>query len=165
MRRVKAAVQHRNFFGGVAGGGLMTSMSNCLGSWTRHVRKLVAALISLALVSAAHAQTNFNEVEGASGNSTKANANIVPFGMVAGDTITGLTTGTTTGNLTTSYDYFRLHTATLPSAIYLHRLTITTTATGTHVGSIRALTQVNGAVSGGTDDQAQASSTVTTPPK
>ncbi|MBK8268222.1 MAG: hypothetical protein IPK83_07900 [Planctomycetes bacterium] len=125
----------------------------------------LAVLIGLVGANAAKA-TNFPESEGATGNSTKANANVIPFDMVDGDTITGTTTGTTTAALGSSLDYFRLHTAADALGIYMYRLTITPTVgdTGTHVGSIRGLDQDLGVILA-VEAQVQGSTTGTVPPK
>lgn len=56
-----------------------------------------------------------------------------------------------------------MSTAASSLAIYQHRLTITTAGTAGHTGTIRGLTQTNGAINAGTDAAIQTSSTTTTP--
>ncbi|MBL8858685.1 MAG: hypothetical protein JNL28_09285 [Planctomycetes bacterium] len=131
------------------------------------IRSLASALSILFLASLASAQTNFPEVEP---NSNKSEATSVGV-MTAGDTITGITTGslTTAGStLATTGDNFRVRTAALPLGIYRHTLTITSSTVG-HVGSIRGLNQLGttgvGGTAGTADVSMQTSSTLTVPPR
>jgi hypothetical protein len=122
----------------------------------------VGALTTLA--GTASAQTSFPEVEP---NSVKTEATPV-VGIVSGDSITGTTTGTVgTVGLTTlpSVDTFRVKTSALPLAIYRHTLTITTTGTTGHIGTIRGLSQLNGVINPTSDAVFATSTTVTTPPR
>lgn len=97
--------------------------------------KNLVFIASLLAVNPAFA-VNFAEVEGASGNSTRANANVLN-GFAAGDTITGTTTGssTTAGNAIGSADYFRLNTTSVASGIWKSRMTVSGTTNFT--GSLR----------------------------
>jgi hypothetical protein len=106
--------------------------------------------------------TDFPETEP---NDTKGAANgVTP--MVAGDRITGNTTGSSTITPgAASADYFRVQTGPLPPAIYRHRLVITTDGTAGHTGTIRGLTQTAGVPNAGTDATVQTSSTTTSPPR
>lgn len=136
----------------------------------RHVsalRALVLSLASLPLCSIAAAQVSFPETEP---NTNKSEANSAG-GMTAGDTITGVTTGTitTAGSLLiTSVDNFRVRTAALPLGIYRHSLTITSPTVG-HTGTLRGLNQTGtvgvGGTAGTTDVPMQASSVTTVPPR
>jgi hypothetical protein len=126
-------------------------------------------LVPLVLATSTFAQTNFPEIEP---NSDKAAATPV-FGIVAGDAITGTTTGavTTTGStLVTTVDTFRVKTAALPPGLYQHRLTLTSATVG-HTGSIRSQGGHSGTActTGGTvvpgDGAAQTSLTTSTPPR
>lgn len=115
---------------------------------------LIAALV--AIPATAVRAVDFPEVEGAGGNSSKATANA--FTLADGDSISGTCTGTTTGALVTSFDYFRIKTAAAPLGIYLHRITLTPTGVA-WTGSIRGLTQTNGVITAGSDAQVQVSAT------
>ncbi|MBL8863336.1 MAG: HYR domain-containing protein [Planctomycetes bacterium] len=134
--------------------------------------RLLAAsgLSTLAVLAvSAHAQTSFPEAEP---NGTKSEATPA-LGLVAGDFLTGTTTGsaTTAGSaLSTTADTFRVRTAPLPPGIYRHRLTITTGGTAGHTGTVRGLTQSGTVGVGGTpnptsDTTIQTTSTATTPPR
>lgn len=104
-------------------------------------------------------------------NETKATATMAGP-LVNGDILNGITTGSVTTPGATSLDTWRLSTAVAPLGIYRHRLTITTTGTAGHTGSLRGQTQ-SAATAGtwpgpvgtgtGTDTSAQSSSTATTP--
>lgn len=107
-------------------------------------------------------------------NDTKAAA--TPVNLLApGDTITGNSTGTSTTTAgAASADYYRVSTPAQSVGIYRNRLTITTTGTAGHTGTIRGLGQTaTGANSTGPgapsatalDNAAQTSSTATTPPR
>ncbi len=103
----------------------------------------VAALVACAAI--VNAQTNFPEIEP---NAVRTEATLVN-GMVANDTISGVTTGTTvTTNTTTSatVDVFRVKTGPLPLAIYRHALTLTSATVG-HASTLRSLLQTNGVIS------------------
>ncbi|HLP83857.1 MAG TPA: hypothetical protein VK157_05865 [Phycisphaerales bacterium] len=119
--------------------------------------RAVAITTSLVLASAAFAQA---EVEP---NDTTATANNAfgasGTGLVPGDTITGVTTGTSTtvAGLGSS-DNFRVKTAAAPLAIYRHRLVLTTDGTAGHAGSLRGVGNT-----GSGDASAQSSSTTTSP--
>ena len=89
--------------------------------WNRWRLLLAPALLATPSL----AQVQFNELEP---NSQKSQATPVT-GIVAGDTIKGLSTGlvTTLGNTTDpSVDVFKVKTGMLPLGIYRHRLTLTT---------------------------------------
>ena len=97
-------------------------------------------------------------------NDTKATANA--FGLTAGDAITGTTTGSsTTVPGIGSADYFRMTVAPSALGIYRHRMTITTTGTAGHTGTIRGLSQTAGVINAGTDITFQSSSATTNPPR
>ncbi|MBL8857447.1 MAG: hypothetical protein JNL28_02945, partial [Planctomycetes bacterium] len=118
-----------------------------------------AAFATALLATSTFAQTNFPEVEP---NGQKSEANAVGIvTMTAGDTITGVSTGTsTTLGLTTDAtgDTFRVKTGALPLGIYKHRLTVTTSTTTGHTASIRGVNQ-SGGVPGTTDSTVQTTST------
>lgn len=123
--------------------------------------KRLLILAGVAAIGSAQA-ADFFEVED---NNTKAAANTF-LGLVAGDTINGITTGSsTTVAGIGSADYFRVGLAASALGIYQHRLTLTTLGTAGHVGSIRGLTQTAGVPNAGTDATFQSSSTATTPPR
>lgn len=114
---------------------------------------ILAAAVAALCVRPATASV-FNELEG---NDSKLTANLAT-GMLAGDSIVGLSTSGSGAGL----DYFRVQTGALPAGIYRHRLTLTTTGTAGHTGTIRGLSQ-SGGVIGTTDATVQTSSTLTTP--
>lgn len=96
---------------------------------------------------------SFAEVEP---NDTKATANVISIPMVAGDTITGFSTGGFNGipgDL--SPDYFVVQTAMLPPGIYQHRLVLTIAgpppATDTYAASIVGLQQIGGVIQPNTE--------------
>jgi len=95
-----------------------------------------------APLAAARAQTSFPEIEP---NETKATATAAAC-LVAGDSVTGTSTGSVTTAGPTSVDTFRVQTCALPLGIYEHRLTLAT-ANG---GSIRGVTQTGTIGVGGT---------------
>lgn len=106
------------------------------------------------------AQAQFIESEP---NDTKAAANNV-FGIASAGTIRGNTTGTsTTVPGAASADNFLVKTTAAGLGIYQYRMTLTTTGTAGHVGSLRGLTQTAGVPNVGTDSTLQTSSTATTP--
>jgi hypothetical protein len=103
----------------------------------------VRTLAVAAIASTSFAQTSFPEVEP---NSAKSEATAV-VGIVAGDSITGTSTGTVTtaGDTTSaSVDMYRVQTAAAPLAIYKHTLSLTST-TGGNAMTVRGVTQVAGA--------------------
>ncbi|MBL8859713.1 MAG: hypothetical protein JNL28_14500 [Planctomycetes bacterium] len=127
-----------------------------------------AAFAASLLSSSAFAQTNFPEVEP---NGQKSQATPV-VGMVAGDTISGVSTGTTTvlgDTAINSADVFRVRTGALPLGLYKHRLTLTTSTTTGHTGSIRGLNQTGTVGVGGTpgtvDTEIQTAITTSSPPR
>jgi hypothetical protein len=80
-------------------------------------------LTALALATSAVAQTAFPEIEP---NGDKTLATTVD-GIVAGDFITGTSTGTNTtsgSTIAASVDVFRVRTAPLPLGLYEHLLNI-----------------------------------------
>lgn len=131
--------------------------------------------LGLALsASATSARAQFTETEP---NDNKAGANGVSC-LSPGSTITGNTTGaSTTVAGPASSDNFLVQSCALPLGIYRHRLTITTTGTAGHIGSIRGLSQIaapadtlagipwDGVVGtpGTTDTAVQTGSSATTP--
>ncbi|HPF38873.1 MAG TPA: PEP-CTERM sorting domain-containing protein [Phycisphaerae bacterium] len=108
------------------------------------------AIAVMALAGRAAEAAIFNEVEG---NDNKATANLVS-GMLAGDSIVGLSTSSSGAGL----DYYRVQTAPLVAGIYRHRLTLTTAGAAGHTGTIRGLTQ-SGGVIGTSDSTLQTSPT------
>src|SRR5262249_49480440 len=122
---------------------------NCIAAATAF---LVAALTARA--------TDFPESEP---NENRASATVVT-GMQDGDTLSGITTGSTSVAGANSWDFFRVQNATRPPGIYRHRLTITTTGAFGHAGNLRGLDQSGGTI-GVLDTQVQASNTNTTPPR
>lgn len=121
----------------------------------RHNSLRALALSIVVLAGSAFGQ--FTETEG---NDSKAAANVFT-GLAAGSTITGNSTSATTVGL----DYFRLTMATAAPGIYKNRMTLTTSGTAGHTGTLRGLTQSAGVINAGTDATLQTSSTVTTPPR
>jgi subtilisin-like proprotein convertase family protein len=122
------------------------------------LRAVLAGGLAAAAGSTAWAQ--FTETEP---NETKAQANTFS-GLSNGSTITGNTTGTsTTVAGAASADTFLISTAALPQKIYRHRLTLTTTGTAGHTGTIRGLTQSARVINLTSDATVQTSSTTTTP--
>ncbi len=117
---------------------------------------LLSAGTLIVLVTSAFAQVS-PEIEP---NETKAQATtngIVT--MVPGDSLTGTTTGvSTTVPGGASADTWHLKTAILAPGIYRHNLSITTSGTVGHTGTIRGLTQTTGAINAGTDAVFQTSS-------
>jgi hypothetical protein len=125
----------------------------------------IVACSGAAISSAAFAQAEVepNDAKGA------ANAVALPGSNAVG-VITGNTTGTSTSTPGAgSADYFRVTVPASTAGIYVNTLTITTTGTAGHTGSIRGLTQTAntcgspGTINAGTDSQFQTSSTATTP--
>ncbi|MBL8859715.1 MAG: hypothetical protein JNL28_14510 [Planctomycetes bacterium] len=121
----------------------------------------ILSIATALLATSAWAQTNFPETEP---NAQKSEANAV-VGIVAGDTITGVSTGLTTtlgSTLATTADMFRVRTAAAPLGIYRHTLTLTTSTTTGHTGTLRGLNQVAGVI--GTIDSAMQTSSATIAP-
>ena len=109
-----------------------------------------AVSAALLMASMAGAQVSNPEVEP---NESKATATVAASGgagMVAGDFITGTTTGTsiTAGAGLASADYFRVKTAAMPLGIYRHRLQLTSTTLG-QTGTIRGLSATANSATGG----------------
>ena len=122
-------------------------------------RKAVLTAACLGLVGPSVFAVDFPETEP---NDTKATPNVRT--LAPGDTISGITTGTST-TLTglTSADYFDVTTSAAPSAgIWRYRLAITSTIAG-HTGSIRGLTQAAGVINATSDGTAQSTSTLSSP--
>ncbi len=124
-------------------------------------RLAATTVVTTGILSGALA-VNFPEVEG---NDTKGAANVFS-GMVAGDTITGNSTGTsTTVAGAGSADYFRVSTAADVLGIYRYRMVATSAVAG-HTLTIRGLNQTSstaGGAVGTIDTTIQTSSTTTTP--
>ena len=113
-----------------------------------YLKNIAGMSATMLLASIAGAQATINEVEP---NETKANATLADnggVGLVAGDMLSGTTTGTsTTAGAATSVDTFRVKMAAAPLAIYRHELAITGTA---WAATIRGLSQTGTAAAGGT---------------
>ena len=118
-------------------------------------------LAAITTASLARAQTSFPEVEP---NETKATATPVAC-LVAGDSITGTTTGALTTAGAGSGDTFDVQTCALTPGIYFHRLTLTTSGTEGHIGAIRGISQTTGVPNTTTDTQYQIATVTTTPPR
>lgn len=117
---------------------------------------LAAAVVSISVPAFA---VNFTEVEP---NDSKLLATPVVLTGV-GDTITGLSTGSsTTVPGTGSADYYRVTTAPAALGIYKHTLAISTAGTAGHTGTIRGLLQSAGVINPVSDSAFQSSSTSTT---
>ncbi|MFN5958967.1 MAG: beta strand repeat-containing protein [Planctomyces sp.] len=132
---------------------------------TRTYVKWLLTAATLATPISALAQTNYPETEP---NNIKAAANAVggASGMVAGDTITGNSTGSsTTVAGTTSADYYLITMRTAAPGIYKHRLAITTAGTAGHTGTIRGNGQTSSGVYATDDAVLQTSIATTTPPR
>ena len=102
----------------------------------------------------------YTEVED---NDTKIRANLIQS-LAPGQAITGTTTGASTvtaGN--GSADNFRIKTQTAPLGIYRHRITLNS-ATNSHTGTIRGLSQTGRVISTNSDIAFQTSSTTATNP-
>lgn len=91
------------------------------------------------------------------------NLSLTPNGATTWGGVTGTSTGTnsTDGSLA-SYDWFHLRTPTAAPAIYLNRMTLTTTGTAGHSGAIMGFTQSTGVIST-SSTAVQSSGTGTTP--
>jgi len=83
-------------------------------------------------------------------NNVKGQATIIAS-MAAGDRVTGSSTGSQTTAGPDSIDYYRIAPATLPRAIYRHRLQLVTAGLDGFTTSIRGLAQLNGAAIPGSD--------------
>ena len=123
---------------------------------TTFLKSLTGVTATMLLAGYAGAQST-PEVEP---NNTKATA--TPATLVnIGDTLTGLTTGTTTtGAGTANADFFRVKTAAAALGIYRHRLVVTTTGTAGHSA---ALMGVPAAGTASDLTTVQTSSTASTP--
>lgn len=110
------------------------------------MNKLLFLIASAHLAGQAFAQTNFSEIEP---NNQKSQATPV-IGITAGDTISGVSTGTSPLNGLDSLDLFRLQTSALPLSLYRHSLTITSAVTNAHGSSLRGLNQAGTPGVGGT---------------
>ncbi len=140
----------------------------------------IAVLIAGAVVflcSARVLAVDYPEVEP---NNSKGAATIPAAPLVAGDALTGNTTGSsTTVEGPTSADYFLVETAAAPLGIYQHRLVIFTFGAEGHTGTIRALNQLGAPAdtipgipwdgglgsAGNTDAVGQTSTPATFPPR
>jgi hypothetical protein len=131
---------------------------------SKHLLGTLGAFAFLA--TGAFAQTTTPETEP---NETKAQATANGIiTMVAGDKLTGSTTGSsTTTPGAASADTWHVKTGVLPAGIYRHTLAITTTGTAGHTGTIRGLNQTSGVGLPGTigtlDSALQTSSSTSTP--
>lgn len=96
-------------------------------------------------------------------NNSKAAATPA-LGMVDGDRLTGVTSGSSPSPGDASVDYFRVQNSVRPAGIYRHRLVITTDGTNGHAGHIRGLMQSSGVIDT-TDAQVQTSNMSTSPPR
>ena len=144
----------------------------CFVSAFRSIANLALACLAVLISSGTpvEAQSTFPEVEP---NGVKAEATVVT-GIIPGDAITGVCTGTslaTANTALTSSDVFRVKTTVLPLGVYRHRLTVTSSIVG-HSGTIRGLNQTGtpgtastGGTAGTTDSSIQATSISTTPPR
>ncbi len=138
---------------------LTATGTNGSGSGTRDVTvTVVPPPATLTPVGGVYTEIEDNEPR------TRAN-NI--SAMSAGQSISGTTTGTslTAVGAITSADTFRVRTATAAPGIYRNRLTLTTTGTAGHTGTIRGLNQSATGIDGASDAAFQTSSTTTTPPR
>jgi hypothetical protein len=118
------------------------------------------AIGTLAMIAGTAVAVDTPEVEPNDSKATATVANNGGLGLDSGDTISGLTTGTSTtvpGN--GSADYFIVTTKARPLGIYRHTLTLTTSGTAGHAFTIRGLNQSAG-VPGTTDTTVQTGSTV-----
>jgi len=127
-----------------------------------NVRTCAAALLLVVGLPAALIAADFPEIEP---NETKFDADANgAFVLGNGDSVSGTTTGaTTTPADPTSVDVFRIKTAPAAQGIYRHRMTITTTGTAGHVGTLRGLSSSAAGPTLGTDIAVQTSSSTTTP--
>jgi len=117
---------------------------------------------SLFLAAGAMAQVNNPEIEP---NETKATATVAASGgagMVAGDTISGTTTGASATAGATSLDTFRVKTAAAELGIYRYQLALSST-TLFQTGTIRGLTQTSTGIAAASDVAVQTSSATTNP--
>lgn len=97
-------------------------------------------------------------------NDSKAQA--TPAMIASGQGVFGQTTGTsTTVAGVSSADYFLITTPPAAPGIYRHRMTLATSGTEGHTGSLRGLTQSSGTPNPGTDSSAQLSTATTVPPR
>jgi hypothetical protein len=121
----------------------------------------ITAIAGVALSASAWGQIGNPEVEPNDTKGAATVANSGGAGLMAGDFLTGNTTGSsTTTPGPASADYFRVTVKTAPLAIYRHRLTITTGGTSGHTGTIRGLSQGSTGI-GATDSSMGDSSSAT----
>ncbi len=132
----------------------------------RFNRKAVLTAACIGLVGPSVFAADFPEVEP---NSTKATANVAT--LAVGDSVSGITTGTTVSSTApastglTSVDYFDITTDAAPTAgIWRYRLTLTTTGTAGHTGTLRGVSQTAGVLGAFTTDAAPQTSSATTTP-
>jgi hypothetical protein len=116
---------------------------------TTFLKSLTGVTATMLLASYAGAQVANNEVEP---NDNKAAATLADSGgagMVAGDYITGISTGTSTtaGGVGANADTFRIKVAAAPLAIYRHEMTIAGTPWAL---TVRGLSQTGTPAAGGT---------------
>ncbi|MGQ0628389.1 MAG: choice-of-anchor X domain-containing protein, partial [Phycisphaerales bacterium] len=113
--------------------------------------KSLAATLALFTAAGAMAQVDNPEVEPNNNKAAATPANSGGSGMVAGDTISGTTTGTsTTVAGATSADYFRVRTAAAEPGIYLYRLALASD-TFLQTTTIQGRTQTTGTINLATD--------------
>ncbi len=115
-------------------------------------RAILAAWASLTIVAGA----GINNPE-AEPNDSKSAAFLCVSGgggMLAGDTISGVTTGSASDGTTASADTFIVKTSSLAGGIYRHQLVLTSATPG-HVLTVRGLSQSAGVVTAGSDATVQ----------
>ncbi len=125
-------------------------------------RTLLCLASTALLASSASAFSTFPEIEPNESKAAATTNGIIT--LVAGDDVTGSTTGSSTVTPgAASSDYFRIKTGALPAGIYRHTMTLTTSGTAGHTGTIRGLNQTSGVglpgVIGTTDSTFSTSST------
>ena len=120
---------------------------------------VLMAVGALAVLAGTVQAVDTPEVEPNDSKATATVANNGGIGLDSGDTISGVTTGTsTTVPGAASVDTFIVTTKARPLGIYKHTMTLTTSGTAGHVFSIRGLNQSAG-VPGTTDTTVQTGST------
>jgi hypothetical protein len=132
-----------------------------------HTKSWLTVIVVLVATGSMLAQLPEIEPNGTKAEALANGAFVLDAGGV-NNAVTGITTGTSVAAVNTaltSADTFLIQTALLPLGIYEHRLTLTTTGTAGHTGTLRGLTQTAGAANPGTDATIQTSSTATTPPR
>ncbi len=130
-----------------------------------YVRRMRAAVIATCAGFALTGTALAVDTPETEPNDTKATANAITA-MAPGDTISGVTTGTsTTTPGDASADYFDITTTAAPEpGWYRYRLVLTSTIAG-HTVTLRGLTQTTGTANIGTDATLQTGSTATAPPR